>query len=101
MAQELDFETQIVAFARSQLQLNPLKDLDLPSQVALCWRSRAERMPYLRGHLRKKSRPWAMSEHLYLSPFVFSQHLLPKFRNYNQLIFLLLSSTNEYVRRER
>ncbi|MEW6498120.1 MAG: NB-ARC domain-containing protein, partial [Cyanobacteriota bacterium] len=38
MARELDLGTQIVAFARAHLQLHPPKDLDLPSQVAFCWR---------------------------------------------------------------
>ncbi|MEW6493601.1 MAG: tetratricopeptide repeat protein [Cyanobacteriota bacterium] len=38
MARELDLGTQLVAFARGQLQLHPPEDLDLPSQVAFCWR---------------------------------------------------------------
>lgn len=37
-AHNLDLGTQIVAFARLHLQLHPPQDLDLPSQVAFCWR---------------------------------------------------------------
>ena len=38
-ARDLDLGTQIVAFARAHLQLNPPDDLDLASQVAYCWRN--------------------------------------------------------------
>jgi tetratricopeptide (TPR) repeat protein len=38
IVRELDLGTQIVTFARAQLQLHPPDDLDLPSQVAFCWR---------------------------------------------------------------
>ncbi|MEG4210481.1 NB-ARC domain-containing protein [Microcoleus sp. S13_B4] len=37
-AHNLNLGTQIVAFARVHLQLHPPQDLDLPSQVAFCWR---------------------------------------------------------------
>lgn len=37
-AQDLSLGMQIVNFGRAQLQLNPPKDLDVPSQVAFCWR---------------------------------------------------------------
>ncbi|NET37951.1 MAG: tetratricopeptide repeat protein [Cyanothece sp. SIO1E1] len=36
-AQGLDLGTQIVEFARSQLNLNPPEDLNLASRVAFCW----------------------------------------------------------------
>jgi tetratricopeptide (TPR) repeat protein len=38
VARELDLGTQVVAFARTYLQLHPPEDLDLHSQVAFCWR---------------------------------------------------------------
>ncbi|HEY9671358.1 MAG TPA: NB-ARC domain-containing protein [Waterburya sp.] len=38
-ARDLDLGTQIVAFARAHLQLNPPDNLDLVSQVAFCWRN--------------------------------------------------------------
>jgi tetratricopeptide (TPR) repeat protein/pimeloyl-ACP methyl ester carboxylesterase len=37
-AQEQDIGTQIVKFATAQLDLKPLEDLDLPTQLAYCWR---------------------------------------------------------------
>jgi tetratricopeptide (TPR) repeat protein len=37
-AQEQDVGTQIVKFATAQLDLKPPEDLDLPTQLAYCWR---------------------------------------------------------------
>jgi NB-ARC domain len=37
-AQEQDIGTQIVKFAMAQLDLKPPEDLDLPTQLAYCWR---------------------------------------------------------------
>ena len=34
----IDLGTQIVSYARAQLKLTPPNDLDLPAQVAFCWR---------------------------------------------------------------
>ena len=36
-SRELDLGTQVVAFARTQLQLTPTEDLDVVERVAFCW----------------------------------------------------------------